>query len=137
MSTILPTTTFDSALAAATAAAPALAGDALTAAVTAALTSVLSENRVLQIAVQTAAEQAANERAVLSSAQLWFLNNGHGLDELGAILGGHTTYGFAPDGDTEGLDPVQVAEAATEAYLRELARADRLDHQVHLLVTAE
>jgi hypothetical protein len=140
MSTTIPTATLETALTAAAAAAPALGSDTLNAeltkAVTAALTAVLSENRVLQVAVQAAAEQAADERAVLTSAQLWFLNNGHGLDELGAILGGHTTYGFAPAADTDGLDPEQVAEAATEAYLRELARADRLEQQVQLLVAA-
>ncbi len=129
-------TTLDTAIEAAVAAAPTLNRDALTAAVTAALTSVLGENRALQVAVRTATEQAATERDVLTGAQLWFQQNGHGLDELGSILGGHVTYGFAPDGDTEGLNPVQVAEAATEAYLREFARANRAEHKVELLIAA-
>lgn len=136
MSTTSPTITLDTAIEAAVAAAPALDRDALTTAVTAALTSVLSENRVLQNAVRTATEQAADEREVLTSAQLWFQQNGHGLDDLGAILGGHTTYGFNPDGGTDGLDPEQVAVAATEAWLREHARAERAEQKVALLLAA-
>jgi hypothetical protein len=135
MSTTIPAVTLDAALAAANAAAPTVDRDTLTAAVTAALGTVAGENRILQVAVKTATEQAAAERDVLTSAQLWFQQNGHGLDELGDILGGHTTYGFTPDG-VDGLNPVQVAEAATESYLRELARANRLARQVELLVTA-
>lgn len=130
-------TALDTAVQAAIAAAPALDRDALTAAVTAALTPVLSENRVLQIALRTATEQAVNERDVLTSAQLWFQQNGHGLEELGEILGGHDTYGFTPGDDTDGLDAEQVAEAATQAHLRELARAERAERKVALLVAAE
>jgi len=115
------------ALTAARTAAPSLDRAALDAAVTAATAALTGEVRSLQVALRISGNEAVTERSVLTSAQLWVAaHDGGNLKELKAILGGHTKYGFEPSGVTN-LDPVTVAEAATEAYLREHARAERLE----------
>ena len=118
------------ALQAARSAAPNLAGDDLDAAVTAAVTALVSQQRSLQVAVQKASEAAVTEREVLTAAQLWVTqNNVAGLSPLAEILAGHRTYGFDP-ADADGLDAGTVAEAATEAHLRQFARAERLQREL-------
>ena len=118
------------ALDAANAAAPDLAGDRLDTAVTAVVNALAGQTRSMQAALRASAESVSAEREILTGAQLWVLDNDDDdIAGLKEILGGHSTYGFEPTGMTT-LDPASMAEAATEAYLREFARAEQLQREL-------
>lgn len=128
--------TLDVALAAAYAAAPHLDRASLTAAVTAATTAATTalagQIRSMQVALRASTASAENEKAVLVAAQLWAVKNDRpDIADLKSILGGHILYGFDPEG-VNGLDTETVAEVAAEAYLREFARAERLQRDLEL-----